>query len=182
MKQLSGLKRVWYRFNLSIAQGKLFDLSFLREYRHWVYRRVFHINSQIVIGHNVEIWSTHCQNNRNLTLGEKVNIDSGVYIDITGKVIFDGQTIVSRGAMLYSHYHEYEKAREGTSVGTGPYIPTTLTVHKGVWIGAGAIILPKCFEIGEGAIVASGAVVTKDVPPYTVVAGNPAKVIKEIDH
>ena len=41
-------------------------------------------------------------------------------------------------------------------------------------------MLPKCVDIGEGSIIASGAVVTKDVPPYTVVAGNPAKVIKEI--
>lgn len=46
-----------------------------------------------------------------------------------------------------------------------------------VWIGAGAIIL-RNVVIGDGAIVASGAVVTKDIPPYAIVAGVPAKVIK----
>jgi acetyltransferase-like isoleucine patch superfamily enzyme len=46
------------------------------------------------------------------------------------------------------------------------------------WIGARALICPGV-TIGEGAIVAAGAVVTKDVPPYTIVGGNPAKFIKE---
>ena len=182
MKQLSGPIRVWYRLNLSIVQGRLFDLSFLRGFRHWMIRKVFHTGRKMVIGHNVEIWSTHCQNNWNLKLGNNVNIDSGVYIDLTGMVVFEGNIIVSRGTMIFSHYHEYEKSKPGSSVGSGPFVPTSLTIHKGVWIGAGAIILPKCYDIGEGSIVASGSVVTKDVPPYSIVAGNPAKVIKEIEH
>jgi len=49
-----------------------------------------------------------------------------------------------------------------------------------VWIGAGSIILPGV-TIGEGAVVGAGAVVTKDVPPYTVVVGVPARPIKRID-
>lgn len=58
----------------------------------------------------------------------------------------------------------------------------TAPVHicRGVWIGEKAIILPG-IEIGEKAVVAAGAVVTKNVPPYTVVAGNPARVIKRYD-
>ena len=52
-------------------------------------------------------------------------------------------------------------------------------IKKGVWIGAGAIILPGV-TIGECSLVAAGAVVTHDVPPYTMVAGVPAKVIKRL--
>jgi len=48
------------------------------------------------------------------------------------------------------------------------------------WLGAGSIILPNII-IGEFAIVAAGSVVTKDVPPYTVVAGVPAKIIKKLE-
>lgn len=51
------------------------------------------------------------------------------------------------------------------------------TIGDGVWIGARAIILPGV-TIGEGAVVAAGAVVTKDVEPWAVVGGNPAKFIK----
>lgn len=53
-------------------------------------------------------------------------------------------------------------------------------IHDKVWIGARAIIT-KGVTIGEGAVVATGAVVTKDVPPYSVVAGNPARIIRELD-
>lgn len=52
-------------------------------------------------------------------------------------------------------------------------------IDNKVWIGFNAIIL-KGVAIGEGAIVAAGAVVTKDVPPYSVVAGNPARVIRTL--
>lgn len=52
-------------------------------------------------------------------------------------------------------------------------------IKKGAWIGAGSIILPG-ITIGEYSVIAAGAVVTKDVHPYTVVAGVPANVIKEI--
>lgn len=53
-------------------------------------------------------------------------------------------------------------------------------IRDDAWIGAKAIIL-KGVTIGEGAVVAAGAVVTKDVAPYTVVAGNPARVIRELE-
>ena len=53
-----------------------------------------------------------------------------------------------------------------------------LVINDDVWIGAGAMILAKDYEIGEGAIIAARAVVTKEVPPYAVVAGNPARIIK----
>jgi acetyltransferase-like isoleucine patch superfamily enzyme len=55
-----------------------------------------------------------------------------------------------------------------------------ITINRDAWIGAGSIILPN-ITIGECAIVGAGSVVTKDVPPYTVVAGNPAKVIRILE-
>lgn len=54
-----------------------------------------------------------------------------------------------------------------------------ITICDDVWIGAGAIIL-NGITIGKGAIVGAGSIVTKDVEPYTIVAGNPAKKIKEV--
>lgn len=53
-----------------------------------------------------------------------------------------------------------------------------LSIGNDVWIGYGALILSKCHQIGNGAIIAAGAVVTNDVPPYAIVAGVPAKIIK----
>ena len=57
------------------------------------------------------------------------------------------------------------------------YEDHTLNVGHDVWIGVNAIITGKCEEIGNGAVIGAGAVVTKNVEPYTIVAGSPAKVI-----
>jgi acetyltransferase-like isoleucine patch superfamily enzyme len=55
---------------------------------------------------------------------------------------------------------------------------TQLTIGHDVWIGLNAIVLPRVTQIGNGAVIAAGSVVTTDVPPYAVMAGNPARLIK----
>jgi acetyltransferase-like isoleucine patch superfamily enzyme len=54
-----------------------------------------------------------------------------------------------------------------------------ILIKRGAWVGARSIIL-KGVTVGEGAVVGMGSVVTSDVPPRTIVAGNPARVIREI--
>jgi virginiamycin A acetyltransferase len=54
-----------------------------------------------------------------------------------------------------------------------------LRIGHDVWLGARVIVLPGCREIGDGAVVSAGALVTKDVPPFTIVGGNPARVIRK---
>ena len=56
---------------------------------------------------------------------------------------------------------------------------TPLVIEDDVWIGHNVIILPGCARIGRGAVVGAGSVVTRDVAPYTVVAGNPARRLKD---
>jgi acetyltransferase-like isoleucine patch superfamily enzyme len=58
--------------------------------------------------------------------------------------------------------------------------PRKVTIKRGAWIATKAVILPGV-TIGEGAIVAAGAVVSRDVPPYTLVAGNPARPVRELE-
>lgn len=55
----------------------------------------------------------------------------------------------------------------------------TLQIGNDVWIGYGSLILSGCHKIGDGAVIGAGSVVTHDVPPYAVVAGNPARIIRE---
>jgi|Deesub1362A_J573_1020465.scaffolds.fasta_scaffold00528_18 maltose O-acetyltransferase len=79
-------------------------------------------------------------------------------------------TLITSSSPNFSRIHPYVKTVELGKV----------KIEKDAWIGAGAIILPNV-TIGEGAVVGAGAVVTKDVPPYTVVAGVPARVIKKLE-
>ena len=62
-------------------------------------------------------------------------------------------------------------------VPSAPIVKGPTVIGSDVWIGRNAIILPG-LKIGHGAVVGAGAVVTKDVPPYAIVAGNPAKVLR----
>lgn len=59
-----------------------------------------------------------------------------------------------------------------------PIAHIPLTVGNDVWIGHGALVMPNVREIGTGAVIAAGAVVNKDVPPYAVVVGNPGRVVR----
>lgn len=56
--------------------------------------------------------------------------------------------------------------------------PTCLSIGDDVWVGHNSVLLPGVHEVGRGAVIAAGAVVTKPVPAYAVVAGNPARVIR----
>lgn len=57
-----------------------------------------------------------------------------------------------------------------------PYIP--LEIGNDVWVGHGAMILPHVKHIADGAVIAAGSVVNKDIPPYAVVVGNPARIVR----
>lgn len=72
-----------------------------------------------------------------------------------------------------------ELFEKGRSVSSSDVINAPIIIEDDVWIGFKATIL-KGVTIGRGAVVAAGSVVTKDVPPFTVVAGNPARVVREL--
>lgn len=61
----------------------------------------------------------------------------------------------------------------------GEIADNPLQIGSDVWLGMNVTICPGCHRIGNGAIIGAGSVVTKDVPPYTIVAGNPAKLIRK---
>ncbi len=82
--------------------------------------------------------------------------------------------IAQRVTLITASGVPYSKVRSVFGATVGPIV-----IEDDVWIGAGVIILPN-ITVGQGAVVGAGAVVTKNVPPWTVVAGVPARPIKRI--
>lgn len=98
-------------------------------------------------------------------------------IGTEGKFILKKYAVISAGSLILTDNHT-------PTVGLPQYLSythindvgRTIVVEEDVWVGAGSILLSRS-EIGRGAVVAAGSVVSKEVPPYAVVAGSPAKVI-----
>jgi acetyltransferase-like isoleucine patch superfamily enzyme len=139
---------------------------------------IFHIRYPWVkIGHNVHShWSTCFWSPRkHIFIGNDVGIGHGclilVDIEIGNKVL-----IADNVAFLNSDEHRYDIVGK-TIWDSGNGHKYKIIVEDDVWLGHGVIVLSPA-HIGHGAIVAAGSVVTKDVLPYSIVGGNPAKVIK----
>lgn len=106
---------------------------------------------------------------RNFSIGDNCLVLRGTFLDALGGLSIGDDVTISFNAMLISGGHDVQH----------PYFEADhrpITIQDHVWIGAGAIVL-KGVTIGEGAVVSAGAVVTHDVPSYTIVGGVPAKEI-----
>ena len=106
-----------------------------------------------------------------LIIGDSVQINRDVHLDTTGTLTIGRGTLISEGAVIYTHDH-------GLDPRSAPQ-PMPKVIGPDVWIGMRAVILPQCRQIGQGAVIGAGAIVVRDVPAGTVVAGNPARIIRQ---
>jgi maltose O-acetyltransferase len=104
---------------------------------------------------------------------------SGIGIDafIRADLVIGCDVMMGPGVIIYGRYHNHDRTDiPMNKQGMGGFSP--VIIEDDVWIGARVIIL-KGVRVGRGAIIGAGAVVTKNVPPFSVVAGNPARVIRK---
>jgi acetyltransferase-like isoleucine patch superfamily enzyme len=106
---------------------------------------------------------------RNLMIGSHTNIGRYVHLDSRGGLTIGDNVNISDEVAIWTAEHDIQSP--DFVMTTGPVV-----IGARVWLGFRSIVLPG-ITLGEGCVVASAAVVTKDVPPFTVVAGIPAKVI-----
>lgn len=110
---------------------------------------------------------------KNITIGKNVFLNMGCKFQDQGGIFIDDGVLIGHNVVLATLNHAMDPADRATM------IPAPIHIGKRVWIGANATVLPGV-TIGDGAIVAAGAVVTKDVPENTVVGGVPARVMRKI--
>ncbi len=107
-----------------------------------------------------------------ISIGKNVFINNNLKCVARGGITIEDGVMIAPGVTILTVNHDLKDHCV--------LIPIPVTIKKNAWIGANVTICPGV-EIGEGAVIGAGAVVTKDVKPFTVVAGVPAKFIKNIE-
>ena len=115
----------------------------------------------------------YCDCGCRMTIGKNVIINKGATILSPGKVEIEDNVLIGPEVKIATVDHDFYDRHNLLHFGK-------VTIKENAWIGIGAIICPGV-TIGRNAVVAAGAVVTKDVPDNVVVGGNPARFIKELD-
>lgn len=152
-----------------------FELMFLRWVGHIPFhfvRKLFYKNSGVKIGSGsaIHMWANFFQP-KNIEIGADTIIGNNAFLDGRDTLIIGNHTDIAAEVLIYNSEHDINA--EDFSAHIAP-----VEIGDYVFIGPRAIILPGV-KIGQGAIVAAGAVVTRDVEPFSIVGGVPAKVIGE---
>ena len=113
----------------------------------------------------------YCDCGCRMTIGKNVIINKGATIMSPGRVVIEDHVLIAPDVKIVTVNHDLQDRHNLFHFGK-------VTIKENAWICIGAIICPGV-TIGRNAVVAAGAVVTKDVPDNSLVAGNPARVIKE---
>lgn len=110
---------------------------------------------------------------KNITLGKNVFINACCKFQDQGGITIGDNCLIGHNVTIATLNHDFSPKKRANIT------PRPVNIGDNVWIGSDSTILPGV-TIGSGAIVGAGSIVTKDVPENTTVAGNPAKIIREI--
>lgn len=115
----------------------------------------------------------HTDCGKNIHIGKNVFINMGCKFQDQGGIFIGDGTLIGHNVVLATLNHAKSPRNRSTM------IPAPIHIGRRVWIGSNATVLPGV-TIGDGAIVAAGAVVTRDVPENTIVSGMPARVMRRL--
>ncbi len=135
------------------------------------------IGDNVTIKANTVIDSGLIQNiGLGLEIGNNVGISQGCFIQVSGKVKIENNVIIGPGTSIFSENHNFKSLNN--PINTQSVSRKGVTICEASWIGSGVNILDGV-TIGKGSIIAAGAVVTKDVPEFSIVGGVPAVLLRK---
>lgn len=112
----------------------------------------------------------------NAEFGENVSLHDFCYVDAVGGVRIGDNARIAHNCSFISGQHRYDQP--GKTIFESDYERAPIVLEDDVWLGTGVVILPGV-KVGRGSVIAANAVVTKDVEPYSIMGGVPAKLIKK---
>lgn len=137
------------------------------------------IGARVMLFEGARIEAVGAAEGPQVVLGDRVSIQRDVHIGACLKVEILEGTVFGAGVYITDHDHDYRDPKKGY-FGTGELLAAPVRIGPKAWIGERAIVL-KGVTIGEGAIVGAGALVNRDVPPYSIAVGVPARVVRRYD-
>ncbi|MUP42197.1 acyltransferase [Gramella aestuarii] len=161
---------IYYFFARHLPHYTMFYSFGLDRIRNFVCKQMFLTSgNRIKVGQGAIIGT-----GATITIGD----DSGIGKKCTvSNATIGNNVMMGEEVRFFAANHKFDDLREPMIIqGMTPL--RTVVVDDDVWIGARAMILPSVKKIGKGSIIAAGAIVTKDVPEYAIVGGNPAKILK----
>jgi acetyltransferase-like isoleucine patch superfamily enzyme len=115
-----------------------------------------------------------------LVIGNRVFLGHGVILHPNRQILIEDDVLIASGCFITdSNEHPIDMESRIRGEACGPDEIRPVRIRRGAWLGKNCIVL-RGVEIGEGAIVGAGSVVSKSVPPFTIVSGNPALVVRDL--
>ncbi len=165
------------RFLAKWSSFKYEKSSKARIKRTQAYIKRYKIGRSSFVGYGVLLVSEHGTIGE-LKWGDKVKLVRELYIDYTGGLTVGNGVSFAEGALVFTHGHSYMfRKKECLNKYNPNTFATPLTIGDNVFIGSRAIIMPGVGSIGENSVISAGAIVTRPVPPNSIVTGNPARVV-----
>ncbi len=164
------LQNAWesYRIHgIKLPRGSLIELP-----------KAVKIGSGFSLGRDCRLYCHKPEAGSRLVIGDRVALNDGVVInaDSGGQITLGNDVIIGPNSILRGANHVFEDTAR--PIREQNHAPGTITLEQDVWLGAGVIVLPNV-TIGRGTVVGAGSVVTRDLPPFSVAVGIPARVTKE---
>lgn len=171
IKKVSFCKQFITKFLTSYTRYFIINLGYVPSHRirNFIYKKVLLVNmgDKCTVYYGCEIRDTF-----NLFLGKGTIIGDKCLLDARNGIFIGENVNFSSNVSVYTQQHDHRCPDFGCSTG----VQSKVIIGNRVWIGPNVIILPGV-TIGEGAVIGAGAVVTKDIIPYSINVGIPAKMV-----
>ncbi|MFX0124505.1 MAG: acyltransferase [Candidatus Hodarchaeota archaeon] len=169
------INRVFYLIKNLLSRKSIY--LFIKALKHYLEEHIIEISKLRLQGRTSIHPTVHFRCAENIIIGNNTRIQpyACLWASPNSKIIIGNNTGIGPHTVMFSSNHQYKK---GEIYYNQPFVEKDIHIGHDVWIGARCVILAGV-SIGDGSVIGAGSVVTRDIPPFSVAVGAPAKVLKD---